>query len=192
MWGVEAALAATRRVCSQRLVVPCVLCSDCDALHSPSPAPCARASLTPSPQTHYPEDLEGQRRATDRSFFVPYTYRRARPADPRSLTAFQRLLTLSQLSACAEPARVLFIHLEDLVDCVDDRTLQSLGAMVSTCKALQTAVIRRCGLVSVRSRLCSGGNTVAHGVGTTDLWRDTVPVISTISCFVVHNVTPVM
>jgi hypothetical protein len=89
------------------------------------------------------------RQKTERSFFVPYAYRRARPADPRTLPADCVVVSMPQLRATATPAKVLFLHLEDLVGKLDDGLLGSLGDVVSAMSSLQTMVLRKCGVTTV-------------------------------------------
>jgi hypothetical protein len=52
------------------------------------------------------------------------------------------------------PATVLFVHLEELASVLNDATRQALGASVSVFSSLQTLVIRKCGLHTVRAVPC--------------------------------------
>ena len=104
------------------------------------------------PQTFYADDLEHQRVSAEREYFIPYSFRRVRPADPRTLAPDCRVLGVSQLRECVEPSRVLLLHLEDLAGKVDDATLTSLGRLMEPFVALQTLVVRKCGVGSVRGR----------------------------------------
>lgn len=55
-----------------------------------------------------------------------------------------------------ETSHVLMVHLEDLATSLGERTISTLGPLLSSFKNLETLVLRNCGIESVRVVLGDG------------------------------------
>lgn len=127
-------------------------------------------------QTLYPQDLEIKRSVEEFYDFVPYAFTRRAAKKPedyppeRCVTTLKMVWPLLKPAACRgasvpyihvcfmttqlsspDTAHILKVQLEDLVSTLGERTLATLGPLLSSFRNLEVLILRNCGVESVRT-----------------------------------------